>query len=233
MPGSEPEEEIDPLLPGSVVDKRHRAINLQNWLYPHAHHPLHIDIGSTREAARHWLSSKAGHYFVLGLVGLDVAGIFADFVINLFKCEGQWGNEGWDEALDTLGIIGLIFSTLFLLELLISVWAFGWNYFTSKFHCFDAFIIVVGFISDFALRGTTEEAASLIIILRLWRVFKIIEELTGGAQEVIDHMADQVRMLEIENGRLKEEVVKGRKSLEDENQKLKAEIGELRKESEK
>jgi len=224
------EDEIDPLLPGSVVDKRHKAINLQNWLYPHARHPfVHLDFNSSREAARHYLSSKTGHYFVLGLVALDVSSIFADFVINLFKCEGQWGDKGWDEALEALGVIGLVFSTLFLLELLVSVWAFGWRYFNSKFHCFDAFIIVAGFISDVVLHGTTEEAASLIIILRLWRVFKIIEELTGGAQEVIDHMAEQVRMLENENGRLKEEVVKGRKALEGENEKLKVEISELKK----
>jgi hypothetical protein len=75
---SEAEEEVAPLLYGHdspvMVDKRRRAINLQNWLYPHHRH---FNFESSREACRHYLSSKAGHYFVLGLVSLDVSAIIA------------------------------------------------------------------------------------------------------------------------------------------------------------
>jgi hypothetical protein len=46
-------------------------------------------------------------------------------VINLFKCEKQWGNKGWDEALVALSIVSLVFSSLFMLELLASIWAWG------------------------------------------------------------------------------------------------------------
>jgi hypothetical protein len=48
-----------------------------------------------------------------------------DFIIRLFKCEKEWGEDGWDEALEALGIVGLVFSSLFLLELLAAIWAFG------------------------------------------------------------------------------------------------------------
>jgi hypothetical protein len=56
---------------------------------------------------------------------ISIIDIYVDFIIRLFKCEKEWGEQGWDEALDALGIVGLIFSTLFLIELLASVWAFG------------------------------------------------------------------------------------------------------------
>jgi hypothetical protein len=70
------DDEVAPLLHHDTsvsVDRRRRAINLQNWLYPHTH----FDFQSSREATRHYLSSKVGHYFVLGLVSLDVAAIIA------------------------------------------------------------------------------------------------------------------------------------------------------------
>ena len=57
------------------------------------------------------------------------------------------------------------------------------SYFKSKFHCFDAAIIVGGFIIDVCLKDVLEEAASIVVILRLWRVFKIVEEFSAGASD--------------------------------------------------
>jgi hypothetical protein len=57
------------------------------------------------------------------------------------------------------------------------------RYFYSYFHVFDAFIIIFGFTLDLILKGgTIEEAASLIIVLRLWYVYpqtEIITKQTG------------------------------------------------------
>ena len=44
------------------------------------------------------------------------------------------------------------------------------RYFQSWFHCFDATIILAGFIIDVCLKGVLEEAGSIVVILRLWRV---------------------------------------------------------------
>lgn len=74
----------------------------------------------------------------------------------------------------------------------------GESYFHSYFHCFDAFIIVSGLIMDIVLKGDVEEAASLIVALRLWRVFKIFEELAAGAQEQMSAMATRIQELEME-----------------------------------
>lgn len=102
------------------------------------------------------------------------------------------------------------------------------SYFKSTFHTFDALVIIVGFCLDIALQGTIEEAASLIIVLRLWRVFQIIEELTAGAQEEIDDLSEKIAVLEGEKEQLKNGRSSVMRELEGEYGKLKREVEELR-----
>ena len=83
-----------------------------------------------RQTARSFFSSKWGHYFVLLLVSLDVTGIFLDFLLKLYICDHTCGKDETAsktilKAVSTLGIISLIFSCLFMVELLANIWAFG------------------------------------------------------------------------------------------------------------
>lgn len=129
-----------------------------------------------QQRIQNFLSSRAQHYTVLGLVTCDLLGIFADIIISLSLCEGNISGPHWGQVRNGLGIAGLVFSCMFMVELILSVWAFGWRYFNSYFHCFDGTVIVAGFIVDVLLHGVLEEVASLVVVLRLWRFFKIIEE---------------------------------------------------------
>ena len=88
-----------------------------------------------RARAREILGSKAGHYSVLGLVFLDFLSIFADFIVSLSLCEHtcKGGNDpivrrDLERTHTALGILGLIFSCVFLVELIVSIWAFGAEY---------------------------------------------------------------------------------------------------------
>ena len=47
------------------------------------------------------------------------------------------------------------------------------SYFHSWFHCLDATVITAAFAIDVLLRGVVEEVGSLVVVLRLWRVFKV------------------------------------------------------------
>jgi len=83
-----------------------------------------------RRQTQRFLTSKLGHYLVLILVSLDVSIIFADFLISLYTCEHSCGqdngmNKDLGEAQNVLGIVSLVFSCLFMVELLASIWAFG------------------------------------------------------------------------------------------------------------
>lgn len=81
------------------------------------------------------------------------------------------------------------------------------RYFKSWFHCFDALVILVGFVIDVCLKGVLAEVGSLVVVLRLWRVFKIIEEFSAGASETMDKMTEVIEQLQLENKELKKELV--------------------------
>jgi len=77
---------------------------------------------------------------VLGLVTLDLLGIFADIIINLYQCDGGETNPKWNDVREGLGIAGLVFSCLFLSELTLNVWVFGLRFVRLLF--LAAFIFV-------------------------------------------------------------------------------------------
>ncbi|KAJ9623166.1 hypothetical protein H2203_006102 [Taxawa tesnikishii (nom. ined.)] len=182
---------------------------------PSLPHSNHTFVATTRRQTRRYLSSKTGHYSVLLLVSLDVACIFADFIIQIFRLEGRIADRDGEVALEALGIVSLVFSCLFVAELVASVWAFGFGYFRSKFHCFDALVITASFVIDVLLRGVLEEVATLVIVLRLWRVFKIIEELSVGAEEQMEGLQERLEL-----------VTKEKEALANEVEALRARLGE-------
>ncbi|KAL2430862.1 hypothetical protein ABEF95_013989 [Exophiala dermatitidis] len=172
-----------------------------------------------RRTLQRFLASKWGHYFVILLVGLDISCIFADFLISLHICENagdeKFDYKGWQKANEALGYVSLAFSCLFMAELVGSVFAFGFDYFRSKFHIFDALVIIVAFVIDVLLRGgPLEEAGSLVVVLRLWRVFKIIEEFSSGAADEVNELQERIEALERE----KDEILK-------QNQQLRYRVG--------
>jgi hypothetical protein len=144
---------------------------------------------------------------ILLLVSVDVACIFADFLIELHTCglkeRHQKVDRSWSMAQEVLSVISLVFSCLFMLELIASVLSFGLGYFSSKFHVFDSLVIVVAFVLDVALRGLVEELGSIVVALRLWRVFKIIEELSAASADAMEKYEDELQDLKRENLSLK------------------------------
>ncbi|KAJ4294534.1 hypothetical protein N0V90_008225 [Kalmusia sp. IMI 367209] len=93
-----------------------------------------------------------------------------------------------------------------MLELLASIWAFREVYFKSKFHIFDATIIVVSFICEIGLQGVEEKVASFIIILRLLRVIKIVDEMSVGAEQQMTDLERRLSKRKKENRQLNEEL---------------------------
>ena len=103
--------------------------------------------------------------------------------------------------------LGFVFRDVFILARRESALAYAeCRFFRSKFHCFDALVIVAGFVIDVLLRGVLEEVAELVIVLRLWRVFKIIEELSVGAEEQMEGLNEKIEALEEENRDLRAEM---------------------------
>lgn len=82
----------------------------------------------------------------------------------------------------------------------------------------DAIVISAGFIVDVLLHGILEEVASLVVILRLWRFFKIIEEFSVGAEEQMDGLELRIEQLETENTDLKSELKKQKGTIDEEEE---------------
>lgn len=84
----------------------------------------------------------------------------------------------------------------------------GPRFLHSWFHIFDATIIVASFLVDVLTHGVVEEVASLIIILRLWRFVKIIEELSVAGSERMEDLEMKIERLEEENANLRDKLGK-------------------------
>jgi hypothetical protein len=69
-------------------------------------------------------------------------------------------------------------------------------------------VIVTGFVIDITLHGVTREVGVLVIVLRLWRVFEIIEELSAASQDQVDGLWEEIEQLESERDELKRERAK-------------------------
>jgi len=111
-PGEEAEEEDSPLLNHEADDAHH-------------HH-------SWRSRCRVYLSSRQKHYAVMTLVALDVLAILIDIFITLVTCELGPPEKEHEAPVETvhevIKVSGLVFSALFLAELIATLWAFGFTY---------------------------------------------------------------------------------------------------------
>ncbi|KAI0386699.1 hypothetical protein F5Y04DRAFT_70281 [Hypomontagnella monticulosa] len=149
------------------------------------------------------MNSRAKHWVVLVLIILDVAGILTDIFIALITCEIGIEDDAWVKPTrNALTIFSLTLSCIFLVELLLSLFADGFGYFKNWLHCFDAFVIVVGFAIDLFEHNIAEEIASLIVILRLWRFVKIVDEFSVEASEQTEDLRKRIEDLETRNADL-------------------------------
>jgi hypothetical protein len=85
------------------------------------------------------------------------------------------------EWLEVLSRISTVITTLFLIEIPLTLWSLGFEFYNPRgqfphasLHVFDAFIIVTTFVLEVVLKGKERELAGLLIILRLWRLLKLV-----------------------------------------------------------
>ncbi|PHH61932.1 hypothetical protein CDD81_7737 [Ophiocordyceps australis] len=171
--------------------------------------PLHLRVlrraRRCRSICQRLLMSRAKHFVIMTLVALDVATLLVNIFIQLIACKMHQNDEPWVLGVaHGLGTAGLIFSCLFLVELIVCLSAFGPRaYFASCFHIFDATIVVLSFFIDVGVTGLAANIGSLIIVLRLWRLAKLSEEVVLGATERMAMLEQQLEELESENKHLR------------------------------
>lgn len=77
--------------------------------------------------------------------------------------------------------MSITITTLFLVEIPLSLWALGPDFYNpygrvphASLHLFDAVIILTTFVLEVVLRGKERELAGLLVVLRLWRLMKLV-----------------------------------------------------------
>ena len=60
-------------------------------------------------------------------------------------------------------------------------------------------MILASFAIDLVAHGVAEDIASLVIVLRLWRFVKVVEEVSLGAAERMEDLEAQIEKLTEEN----------------------------------
>ncbi|KAI1363750.1 hypothetical protein F5Y08DRAFT_233096 [Xylaria arbuscula] len=182
--------------PSASDDDRHDAEGESN----RARGPSYTD--RARQQTRRFFSSRAKHWVILTLILLDVAGILAEIFIALITCELHRQDEDWvAPTRQALTTFALTMSCLFMIELGLSVFADGLKFFSSWFHCLDAFVIVGSFAVDLLEHGIAEEIASLVVVLRLWRFVKIVQEFSVEQSELTEALRRRIDELEAQVGR--------------------------------
>ncbi|GJC79339.1 voltage-gated hydrogen channel 1 [Colletotrichum liriopes] len=171
--------------------------------------PIRRQLSQSRTSLKDVLASRRKHYAVLALVSLDVATLMANIFVELVACDMKRDDEPWVTSTRRgLTLAGLVFSCVFLAELILCVMAFGWRYFNDWFHVLDGIVIVASFIIDVLSHGIVEEIASLVIVFRLFRFVKVVEEMSMGAAERMEGLEEQLAALKQENGDMKRQLAR-------------------------
>jgi len=74
------------------------------------------------------------------------------------------------------------------------------------FHILDAVVILIAFVVSIVYKGPIQQAFSLVIVLRLWRIYSIIEEHGDCDPDQMEDLQHRVEDLESERVRMKKEI---------------------------
>jgi len=88
----------------------------------------------------------------------------------------------------------------------------------ASLHLFDSIVIITTFVLEVVLRGKERELAGLIVVLRLWRLVKLVGGVVVGAGE----MEEENAHILAETKQQLEEVTAQLSEAKDENMRLRA-----------
>ncbi|XP_038292573.1 voltage-gated hydrogen channel 1 isoform X1 [Canis lupus familiaris] len=125
-----------------------------------------------RATLRKLFSSHRFQVIIICLVILDALLVLAELILDLKIIQGDKNNY----ATKVFHYSSFAILTLFMMEVFLKLFVFRLEFFHHKFEILDTFVVVVSFILDLVLLFQKHEfeALGLLILLRLWRVARII-----------------------------------------------------------
>ncbi|KAM8909955.1 voltage-gated hydrogen channel 1 [Spinachia spinachia] len=173
-----------------------------------------------RDLLRGLYGSERFQVLVVCLVILDAIFVLAELLIDLSVIRLEHGHL----APEVFHYLSLALLSFFMMELVGKLYAYRIEFFHHKFEMFDGAVVVVSFVLDivFIFHEDAFDGMGLLILLRLWRVARIINGIMVSVKtradqrihklkESYDHLVQRVTELQERSDKV-----------EQENQKLQA-----------
>ncbi|XP_037367073.1 voltage-gated hydrogen channel 1 [Talpa occidentalis] len=125
-----------------------------------------------RTTLRKLFSSHRFQVIIICLVVLDALLVLAELILDLKIIQPDENKY----AVQVFHYLSIVILTFFMMEIFFKIFVFRLEFFHHKFEILDAIVVVVSFVLDIVLlfREHEFEALGLLILLRLWRVARII-----------------------------------------------------------
>ncbi|XP_060764900.1 voltage-gated hydrogen channel 1 [Neoarius graeffei] len=168
-----------------------------------------------RDSLKRLFSTERFQITIVSLVILDALFVLCELLLDLSIIEADKEHI----APQVFRYLSLALLTFFVVELGFKLYAYRLEFFHHKFEVFDAIIVIVSFILDIVdlSKKNAFDATGLLILLRLWRVARIINGILLSVKSQAhhkvqrmkaanDHLLLQVRELQEQKTALEQEV---------------------------
>ncbi|CAL1613816.1 unnamed protein product [Knipowitschia caucasica] len=167
-----------------------------------------------RDALKRLYSSERFQIAVVCLVILDAIFVLTELLFDLSIIELEHDHV----APEVFHYMSLALLTFFVVELVGKLFAYRLEFFYHKFEVFDGVVVVVSFVLDivYVFREDAFDGMGLLILLRLWRVARIIngvlvsvktraDQRLHKLKESYDHLVQRVTELQARTDKLEKE----------------------------
>ncbi|XP_026214015.1 voltage-gated hydrogen channel 1 [Anabas testudineus] len=173
-----------------------------------------------RDSLKRLYSSDHFQVLVVCLVILDAFFVLAELLIDLAIIKLEHGHI----APEVFHYLSLSLLTFFMVELAGKLFAYRLEFFHHMFEVFDGLVVVVSFVLDvvFIFHEDAFDGMGLLILLRLWRVARIINGILVSVKNRADQKISKLKESYDHLVQRATELQERHDKLEQENQKLQA-----------
>ncbi|XP_029021138.1 voltage-gated hydrogen channel 1 [Betta splendens] len=173
-----------------------------------------------RDSLKRLYSSDHFQVLVVCLVIMDAIFVLAELLIDLAVVKLEHGHI----APEVFHYLSLSLLTFFMVELAGKLYAYRLEFFEHKFEVFDGVVVVLSFVLDvvFIFHEDAFDGMGLLILLRLWRVARIINGILVSVKNRADQKINKLKESYDHLVQRSTELQERNDKLEHENQELKS-----------
>ncbi|XP_016338918.1 voltage-gated hydrogen channel 1-like [Sinocyclocheilus anshuiensis] len=151
----------------------------------------HLGQVSFRDSLRRLYSTERFQIVVVCLVVLDAIFVLCELLIDLSIIQADHHRI----APQVFHYLSLALLTFFMVELSGKIYAYRLEFLHHKFEVFDGIVVVVSFILDIVYISKEDafDAMGLLILLRLWRVARIINGIIMSVKNRAHHKVKKIK----------------------------------------